>query len=185
MGPTPSYGARAEKPHFAKKQTNICRLSGDIKTVYKSWLQQWRWLYYVHYVCGLLGYGSSAYINVLICSVRRSSSATRRLQLHAYDACIKMSRNSSTNYTSSDHKYSRLLYMHKPQARSEQHLFLREGDIHTKYCLNFLRPIGQVYQKFIPRNLVAWVLILGYAYQCSRIVYLPNHIAQFQDNMQI
>ena len=34
MGPTPSYGARAEKPpkkvDFAMKQTNICRLSGDI-----------------------------------------------------------------------------------------------------------------------------------------------------------
>ena len=36
MGPTPVYGARAEKPpknaDFAMKQTNICRLSGDIKT---------------------------------------------------------------------------------------------------------------------------------------------------------
>ena len=36
MGPTHVYGARAEKPlqnaDFAKKQTNICRLSGDIKT---------------------------------------------------------------------------------------------------------------------------------------------------------
>ena len=34
MGPTPFYGARAEKTHkadFAMKQTNICRLSGDIK----------------------------------------------------------------------------------------------------------------------------------------------------------
>ena len=34
MGPTPVYGARAEKPlqnaDFAMKQTNICRLSGDI-----------------------------------------------------------------------------------------------------------------------------------------------------------
>jgi len=34
MGPTPVYGARAEKPFqkadFAMKQTNICRLSGDI-----------------------------------------------------------------------------------------------------------------------------------------------------------
>ena len=34
MGPTPFYGARAEKTqkkaHFAMKQTNICRLSGDI-----------------------------------------------------------------------------------------------------------------------------------------------------------
>jgi len=31
MGPTPFYGARAEKPPFCqKKQTNICRLSGDI-----------------------------------------------------------------------------------------------------------------------------------------------------------
>jgi len=34
MGPTPMYGARAEKPlqnaDFAMKQTNICRLSGDI-----------------------------------------------------------------------------------------------------------------------------------------------------------
>ena len=36
MGPTPVYGARAEKPlqnaHFAMKQTNICRLSGDNAT---------------------------------------------------------------------------------------------------------------------------------------------------------
>jgi len=35
MGPTPVYGARAEKPlqnaDFAMKQTNICRLSGDIR----------------------------------------------------------------------------------------------------------------------------------------------------------
>jgi len=35
MGPTPVYGARDEKPlqnaDFAMKQTNICRLSGDIK----------------------------------------------------------------------------------------------------------------------------------------------------------
>ena len=34
MGPTPVYGARAEKhpknADFAIKQTNICRLSGDI-----------------------------------------------------------------------------------------------------------------------------------------------------------
>ena len=37
MGPTPFYGARAEKPpqkaDFAMKQTNICRLSGDIKNI--------------------------------------------------------------------------------------------------------------------------------------------------------
>ena len=37
MGPTPVYGARAEKPlqnaDFAMKQTNICRLSGDIITI--------------------------------------------------------------------------------------------------------------------------------------------------------
>ena len=37
MGPTPVYGARAEKPlqnaDFAMKQTNICRLSGDIMTL--------------------------------------------------------------------------------------------------------------------------------------------------------
>ena len=34
MGPTPFYGARAKKTQkadFAMKQTNICRLSGDIK----------------------------------------------------------------------------------------------------------------------------------------------------------
>ena len=35
MGPTHFYGARAEKKpekaDFAMKQTNICRLSGDIK----------------------------------------------------------------------------------------------------------------------------------------------------------
>ena len=34
MDPTPMYGAGAEKPlqkaYFAMKQTNICRLSGDI-----------------------------------------------------------------------------------------------------------------------------------------------------------
>jgi len=33
MGPTPFYGARAKKnpkADFAMKQTNICRLSGDI-----------------------------------------------------------------------------------------------------------------------------------------------------------
>jgi len=34
MDPTPFYGARAEKPpkkaDFAMKQTNICRLSGNI-----------------------------------------------------------------------------------------------------------------------------------------------------------
>jgi len=34
MGPTHSYGAGAEKPpkkaDFAMKQTNVCRLSGDI-----------------------------------------------------------------------------------------------------------------------------------------------------------
>ena len=40
MGPTPVYGARAEKPlqnaDFAMKQTNICRLSGDIKNIEKS-----------------------------------------------------------------------------------------------------------------------------------------------------
>jgi len=39
MGPTPFYGARAEKPpktDFAMKQTNICRLSGDIKTEAKT-----------------------------------------------------------------------------------------------------------------------------------------------------
>ena len=38
MGPTPVYGARAEKPlqnaDFAMKQTNICRLSGDIIICY-------------------------------------------------------------------------------------------------------------------------------------------------------
>jgi len=36
MGPTPFYRARAEKPRkkadFAMKQTNMCRLSGDIIT---------------------------------------------------------------------------------------------------------------------------------------------------------
>ena len=39
MGPTPFYGAWAEKKpqkaSFAMKQTNICRLSGDIKI--KEW----------------------------------------------------------------------------------------------------------------------------------------------------
>jgi len=39
MGPTHSYGARAESPpqkkaDFAMKQTNICRLSGDIMKKY-------------------------------------------------------------------------------------------------------------------------------------------------------
>jgi len=36
MGPTPFYETRAEKPpkkaDFAMKQTNVCRLSGDITT---------------------------------------------------------------------------------------------------------------------------------------------------------
>ena len=38
MGSTPVYGARAEKPlqnvAFAMKQTNTCRLSGDINYYY-------------------------------------------------------------------------------------------------------------------------------------------------------
>jgi len=41
MGPTHFYGARAEKPQkadFAMKQTNICRLSGDIKMMSNSGL---------------------------------------------------------------------------------------------------------------------------------------------------
>ena len=40
MGPTPFYGARSEtppqKPDFAMKQTNICRLSGNIKIQIKA-----------------------------------------------------------------------------------------------------------------------------------------------------
>jgi len=40
MGPTLFYGARAEKKtqkaDFAMKQTNICRLSGDIKKLLNS-----------------------------------------------------------------------------------------------------------------------------------------------------
>jgi len=40
MGPTPVYGASAEKPlqnaDFAMKQTNICRLSGNIKRQTRS-----------------------------------------------------------------------------------------------------------------------------------------------------
>jgi len=40
VGPTPFYGARVEKKtqkaHFAMKQTNICRLSGDIITECRS-----------------------------------------------------------------------------------------------------------------------------------------------------
>ena len=40
MGPTPVYGARAEKPlqnaNFAMKQTTICRLSGDIITTFST-----------------------------------------------------------------------------------------------------------------------------------------------------
>ena len=46
MGPTPVYGARAETPpppkknaDFAMKQTNICRLSGDITTKVGNCLQ--------------------------------------------------------------------------------------------------------------------------------------------------
>jgi len=42
MGPTPFYGARAEKTQkadFAMKQTNICRLSGDIIIVLKTQYQ--------------------------------------------------------------------------------------------------------------------------------------------------
>ena len=41
MGPTPVYGARAENPlqnaDFAMKQTNICRLSGDINKTIKPY----------------------------------------------------------------------------------------------------------------------------------------------------
>jgi len=41
MGPTHFYGAGAEKPlqkaDFAIKQTNICRLSGDIITFLLVW----------------------------------------------------------------------------------------------------------------------------------------------------
>ena len=40
MDPTPVYGARAEKPpknaDFAMKQTNTCRLSGDINNNVRS-----------------------------------------------------------------------------------------------------------------------------------------------------
>ena len=43
MGPTPFYGARAVKPpqkaDFAMKQTNICRLSGDINILVKLFHQ--------------------------------------------------------------------------------------------------------------------------------------------------
>ena len=42
MGPTHFYGARAEKTKkadFAMKQTNICRLSGDIR---KQQLSIWQ-----------------------------------------------------------------------------------------------------------------------------------------------
>jgi len=50
MGPTPFYGARAEKTQkadFAMKQTNICRLSGDIiRTTLKSdTVRLWRILF--------------------------------------------------------------------------------------------------------------------------------------------
>jgi len=52
MGPTSVYGARAEKPlqnaDFAMKQTNICRLSGDIMNKNKSKLTQNVPLKYLH-----------------------------------------------------------------------------------------------------------------------------------------
>ena len=44
MGPTPVYGARVQKPlqnaDFAMKQTNICRLSGDIKNYFNEIMEQ-------------------------------------------------------------------------------------------------------------------------------------------------
>jgi len=51
MGPTPFYRARAEKPPFAKKQTNICRRSGDIKNNndYKELREEREDLIYYHY----------------------------------------------------------------------------------------------------------------------------------------
>jgi len=65
MGPTPVYGARAEKPlqnaDFAMKQTNICRLSGDIIIVQldlcSTFLQYSQFICYyftclVYCVCG-------------------------------------------------------------------------------------------------------------------------------------
>ena len=46
MGPTPVYGARAEKPlqnaDFAMKQTNICHLSGDIIKYIGAYSHAWR-----------------------------------------------------------------------------------------------------------------------------------------------
>ena len=47
MSPTPVYGARAEKPlqnaDFAMKQTNICRLSGDINKLKIPPGHEWDW----------------------------------------------------------------------------------------------------------------------------------------------
>jgi len=53
MGPTTFYGARAEKPpqnaYFAMKQTNICRLSGDINYNFKYNYYNRCFCYYNYY----------------------------------------------------------------------------------------------------------------------------------------
>ena len=57
MGPTPFYGARAEKPpkkaDFAMKQTNICRLSGDIITSRPNVIDSSKSELINHYACTL------------------------------------------------------------------------------------------------------------------------------------
>ena len=59
MGPTPFYGARAEKKQkadFAMKQTNICRLSGDINIIFENLLK----LNHIH---------QSVNLTVFVCNV--------------------------------------------------------------------------------------------------------------------
>ena len=57
MGPTPVYGARAEKPlqnaDFAMKQTNICRLSGDINNLYSPIVLQSSWYVILRIKCSV------------------------------------------------------------------------------------------------------------------------------------
>jgi len=67
MGPTPVYGARTEKTlqnaDFAMKQTNICRLSGDINNV-RNFVA----------IAPLRGRDLDKLTNLLLVSVRMSTS---------------------------------------------------------------------------------------------------------------
>ena len=72
MGPTPVYGARAEKPlqnaDFAMKQTNICRLSGDIMITHIT----------LHYL--LIAQLSTSLVEVINCAVLQGLRYRDRLQ---------------------------------------------------------------------------------------------------------